>query len=113
MSAYPKLVLPAFCKTPIDVCIELEELNVYGEPTHLQLGRLKCNWQDKAVHNYTEHKKEIVATGKALFDGDICPSVSNISAGYVTVFGRTRNIVRGTKARNPDGTVNYTCIEVE
>ncbi len=35
-----------------------------------------------------------------------------VITGYVVIFGRKRRIVKGTKARNPDGTVNYTRIEV-
>lgn len=35
-----------------------------------------------------------------------------VISGHVVIFGRRREIVRGTKARNPDGSVNYTKIEV-
>ncbi len=35
-----------------------------------------------------------------------------VITGYVVIFGRKRDIVRGTKARNPDGTVNFTQLEV-
>lgn len=33
--------------------------------------------------------------------------------GHVIIFGRKRQIVRGTKARNLDGTVNYTRLDVK
>lgn len=35
-----------------------------------------------------------------------------VISGYIIIFGRRRNIVNGRKARNPDGSVNYTQIEV-
>jgi hypothetical protein len=35
-----------------------------------------------------------------------------VISGYVVIFGRRRKIVKGRKARNLDGSVNYTRIEV-
>lgn len=35
-----------------------------------------------------------------------------VVSGYVVIFGRRRQIVKGTKARNFDGTVNYTRLDV-
>lgn len=35
-----------------------------------------------------------------------------VISGYVVIFGRQRKIVNGRKARNLDGSVNYTHIEV-
>jgi hypothetical protein len=35
-----------------------------------------------------------------------------IISGYVVIFGRRRTIVNGCKARNLDGSVNYTKLEV-
>ncbi len=68
----------------------------------------KCNYQDKAKTIYTADKKLVQITGSALFPGDICPELSVISGGKATVFGAPRRILEGRKARNPDGTVNYT-----
>ena len=55
---------------------------------------------------------DIQLSGTALFRGDIAPGVAVISGGTVTVFGETRNILQGMKARNPDGTVNYTRLDI-
>ena len=49
---------------------------------------------------------------KHILCGDIAPSLAVISSGYVIVFGQKRQIYRGTKARNPNGTVNYTELEL-
>lgn len=35
-----------------------------------------------------------------------------IESGYIVVFGQKHSIVKGTKARNPDGTVNFTRLDV-
>ena len=68
----------------------------------------KCNYQDKARTVLTAEKKLIQITGTALFPGDICPDLPVISGGSATIFGVKRRIEQGTKARNPDGSVNYT-----
>lgn len=43
-----------------------------------------------------------------MFPGDICPELPVISGGKVTIFGVKRGIFQANKARNPDGTVNFT-----
>lgn len=43
---------------------------------------------------------------------EIEPDTDIIASGYVVIFGRRRNIVKGQKARNPDGSVNYTRLDV-
>ena len=42
--------------------------------------------------------------------GDVVPNI--MASGYVVVFGHKQNISKVTKARNLDGSVNYTKIEV-
>ena len=56
----------------------------------------------------TAEKKLAEITGTALFPGDICPDLSVISGGTAEVMGVKRRILQGKKARNPDGSVNYT-----
>ncbi len=73
---------------------------------------LKCNFQDRAKTILTTEKKLVQITGTALFPGDIAPDFPTLSGGTVTVFGEDRRIEQGTKARNPDGTVNYCQLEV-
>ena len=105
---YPNLVPDRICKTPIRIVIDRDELNEDGDPVQAFDAELKCNWQDGAKTILTGEQKYIRITGKALFNGDICPDMPVISSGYGIVFGERRNICDGIKARNPDGTVNYT-----
>lgn len=107
---YPKLV--RICKTDIHVVLYDEGVTEDGAPIVALEADLKCNYQDKAKRVLTAEKVFIELTAKALFDGDIAPSLSVISGGYVTVFGETRRIYQGTKSRNPDGTVNFTELEI-
>jgi hypothetical protein len=75
---------------------------------------LRLKHTDKATIKKTvEEALELVQlSGTALFPGDIAPELDTIGAGTVTVFGETRRIFRGTKARNPDGTVNYCRLDL-
>ena len=109
---YPRLVRKKDCKTDIHVVLYAEGTTEEGEPIKALEGDFKCNYQDKAKRILTQEKVLIELTGKALFCEDIAPNLAVISGGEVTVFGQTRRIYQGTKARNPDGTVNYTELEI-
>ena len=109
---YPCLVPKSMCKTDIKVVIYEEGLSETGSPLIALEDSLKCNYQDKAYTKMTAEQKIVTLGAKALFPGDICPKLPVISGGTVTVFGMERKIYSGTKARNPDGTVNYTLLEL-
>ena len=105
---YPSLVPKKLCKVPIQVAINEEGISEDGEPLTVDLGELRCNYQDSAETLLTAEKKLVKLSGVALFHGDICPDIGTISGGTVKVNGVEREIFQGKKARNPDGTVNYT-----
>ena len=107
---YPKLVRMA--KTPVHVVIEAEHTNEFGERNTLLNADFKCNYQDIAKIKFEQQKQSSQVTGAIYIDGDICPDVAVISTGYVNIFGERRQIVSGRKARNLDGSVNYTRLDV-
>lgn len=109
---YPCLVPKSMCKTDIVVEIEQEGLNVYGEPLENIIWTGKCNYQDSAKTVLTAEKKLIQLSGCALIPEDIAPDIPAITKGTITVFGKKRSIYKGTKARNPDETVNYVRLDV-
>ena len=109
---YPCLVPKWACTTDIHVTIYSEGLNENGGPEVAFDGDLRCNYQDGAKTVIDKEQKYVQLSGTALFRGDIAPGVAVISGGTVTVFGETRNILQGMKARNPDGTVNYTRLDI-
>ena len=109
---YPCLVPKKFCKTPIKVIIFQEGISEDGEPLKAIEIDTKCNYQDKAKAVLTAEQKLIKIEGTVLIPGDIAPGISVISDGEVKVFEGKRNIYKGEKARNPDGTVNYTKLEL-
>lgn len=105
---YPCLVPNRLCKTEISLEFDQGSVNSYGEPLPAIKYSGKCNYQDKARTILTAEKKLVEITGTALFPGDICPELPAISGGKANIFGVERRIQQGRKARNPDGTVNYT-----
>lgn len=104
---YPKLVINP--KTDISVTLYADEIGECGERVAVvENKKLKCNYQDKARKVLTKDKEELQITGTAYFDGDIAPELPTISCGMVVVFGFRFEVVEGQKARNIDGSVNYT-----
>lgn len=134
---YPNLVPKILCKTDIHIVIYGEGLTEEGEPIVMYDGNLKCNYQDSGKTVMTAEKKLVEITGTAYFPGDVCPKLDVITDGYAEIKHKykllsgpditpskslqpgkqdcittQRKILRGTKARNPDGTVNYTKLEL-
>ena len=110
---YPCLVPKFLCKTPVHIQIEQEGLTKYGEPLEtIELDEF-CNYQDKSTTKITASKKEVQINGVAMIPGDVAPELPVISGGTILVNGVERTIIMGTKARNPDGTVNHTILEVQ
>ena len=106
---YPKLVKIA--KIPVKVELDRAGLDVYGSPLRPVTFHAYCNYQSSSSVIYTQQKRSVQISGKALFDGDICPDITALS-GRMEIFGETRTIVSGQKHRNPDGTVNYTELDL-
>ena len=109
---WPDLIPEKMCLTDCHVTVYEEGIDEDGAPIVAFSGDLKCNYQDKAKTVFTKEQKLVHITGSAYFHGDIAPNIPVISSGTFTVFGVEREIFQGTKARNPDGTVNYTLLEV-
>lgn len=109
---YPQLVPKRLCKTDIHIRIESEELTEDGGPIILLETDLKCNYQDTAKRVLTAEQKLVQISGSAMFPGDIAPDIPAITGGEAIIFGVPRRILQGMKARNPDGTVNYTRLDL-
>jgi hypothetical protein len=108
---YPQLVPNWVCTTPITLYLEGEGVDEDGAPVSVAVKNAKCNWQDGGKVLYSDTLKTTEISGKAYFNGDIAPTLSNIVSGEAVVFGEKREIHQGFKRRNPDGTVNHTEIQ--
>ena len=104
---YPKLITKSYCKTPIKVTIYTGEIGEDGEPLTYGTLETTCNYQASAMRKFGDFHQDTTITSSVYFSDDIFPELSVITSGVVEVFGETRDIVIGEKARNPDGTVNF------
>lgn len=109
---FPCLVDKRFCKTPIKVIIESDELSEDGELAPILELDTTCNLQMGARASLTKDKEKIELSGVALFKGDLCPDLPVIASGKVVIHDREYTINKGTKNLNMDGTVNYTTLEL-
>ena len=109
---FPCMIDKRFCKTPIRVVIDSTDLSEDGELTQAVELATTCNLQMGARASLSKDKERIELSGIALFIGDICPELPVIASGTVFINGNEYAINKGTKNLNPDGTVNYTTLEL-
>lgn len=107
---WPRLVPPRVCRTPC-VVVLTDGTGEDGAPKEVARLLLKCNWQDKPKQVLNAERQLIQLGGVALFDGDIAPQV-DVLAGTAEIYGKEWTIHLGSKCRNPDGSVNYTRLEL-
>lgn len=108
---YPQLVPDRVCTTPITVYRE-SGLNRDGSPKRTVIFEGKCNYAEKVKQRVTADKQIITLNAEALFNGDIAPDVDSIEGEVDVLHGIHRRIYASQKCRNPDGTVNYTRLEL-
>ncbi len=109
---WPKLVSPKMCTTSVTVYL-VNGISEDGDPKQDIIFKGNCNYSQKSKQVMTADRRLITIEATALFDGDIAPDRLDI-VGEVLIVGRElpRLIHRSSKARNPDGTVNFTCLEL-
>lgn len=113
MSKYPCLVKTQFCKTPISLDLDAEGITEDGAPNSTVHWEGYCNYQATSKRVYFDKEVFDTVTAVCLMPGDIAPGIPEIISGTAVVLSAKRNIVTGKKARNPDGTVNYTEVDLE
>ena len=109
---FPCLVDKRFCNTEVMVSLDKTELNEDGELEPAFVAITKCNLQLGAKASFTKDKEKIELSGIALFIGDLCPSLPVIASGTVRIKDTEYSINKGIKNLNPDGSVNYTTLEL-
>lgn len=109
--AYPCLIPKWAFNKLAGVSIAGEGVNEDGEITpELQITQ-NCNIQFKSEQKLDNKKQSVTLTGKAYFEGDICPDIRIIKGGKLTCDNIDYKIHAGSKALNFDGSVNYTELE--
>ncbi len=107
---WPKLVQPWTLTTHIVVQWE-GPIGEDGAPTKRTVYDGLCNYSEAARQVMSAERQLVQLEAVALFDGDICPGED--IRGTVVVGGDTvRTIYRSSRGRNPDGTVNFTRLDL-
>ena len=110
--AYPCLIPDWALNATAKVLIASEGVSEDGEMlTQLEVEK-KCNIQLKSEQKLDSKKQSVSLTGKAYFQGDICPDIRTIKGGTLTCNDVEYSIHAGNKALNFDGSVNYTELEL-
>ena len=113
MKRIKKLPFPShLAVTECTVEIKTPEINADGEQETYKIGKLKCIFDESSQRKFTSDGKEIAANALVIIEGDIAPALGSVSSGNVTVGGSKLQIVKGSRLRNPDGTVHHTELEV-
>ena len=109
---YPSLVRKSQCKMPIKITIYSGDIDENGAPEIIEQVETLCNYQSKVQTVFNDKKEMITINGSAYFIGDLFPSLNEIIDGEVEILGMKHKIYRSMKARNEDGSVNYTKLEL-
>lgn len=110
--SYPCLIPKWALNANVTVCIAGSGVNEDGELVpELELN-CKCNLQLKGEQSTDSKHRQIRTSGKAYFQGDICPNIREIQGGTLTHNGVEYSINAGSKALNFDGSVNHTVLEL-
>lgn len=109
---YPRLVRQFAQSMGVEVTVDIDGIDEDGEPITGDSWAGLANYQDYVHETYTKDKAETEVRARLYIDGDVFPNVSVIAGGTVHVFDTERDIVVGMKARNLDGTVNYTRLDL-
>lgn len=107
---FPELVPDKICNTSCTV-YRTDGLNRDGSKKRINVFEGKCFHSEKSVQKLNAEKHLITLSGTALFNGDIVPD-SPVIDGYVEISGKEYRIYGSEKAKNPDGTVNFTRLEL-
>lgn len=107
---YPQLVPDRVCNTACMV-YRTDGLNRDGSKKKTVIFDGRCFHSEKSRQKLSAEKQLITLSGEALFNGDIAPD-SAVIDGYVEIGGKEYKINASEKAKNPDGSVNYTRLEL-
>ena len=109
---WPRLVLGFAQSMPVEATVDADGIDEDGAPIVGAEWSGSCNWQDRTVEAFDKDMAETKVTATLYVDGDPFPGLAVIAGGTVSAMGGERQIVQGMKARNPDGTVNYTRLDL-
>ena len=105
---FPNHLLNTQCK----VTLNQEGLTEQGEPAAALTWEGKVIFSEKSRTTVAADNRIIRLEGQIIAKGDIAPSIETISDGEVSVGGKTYHVYRSERARNPDGSIHHTVLEL-
>jgi hypothetical protein len=109
---WPQLVPESSCHTPIVVSIT-DGITEDGAPNVVGTWSGNCNYSEKQKQILDAERRLITLEATALFPGDIFPDQEKLEGKVVLGGGSIAwTIYHGSRARNPDGSVNFTQLEL-
>ena len=107
---WPQLVKPWACKVPITITLT-DGIGEDGAPQIAATVEALCSINGKGGWTVDERRQMVRYTCAALLPGDIAPQLAHLT-GWVELQGKRLTIHAADRARNPDGSVNYTRLEL-
>ena len=107
---WPELVPLAVCRVPVTVTLTDGD-GEDGAPNVVRTLQLHCNYNGKGGWTVDDQRQMVRYTAAALFPGDMAPDLVHLT-GWVEIMGARLIIHTADRARNPDGSVNYTRLEL-
>lgn len=107
-----KVIYPKFMdKTPLVVNIS-DGINENGGKNIVHTYSGKCHYIEKSKTSYNKDGVGTQLVGKLTIGCDIAPNI-DLLEGEVIINSNTYKIFRGSRVRNPDGSVHHTELELE
>lgn len=107
---WPELVKPWACKVPITITLT-DGIGEDGAPKVVATIEALCSYNGKGGWTVDENRQAVRYTGAALLPGDIAPQLAHLT-GWAELLGKRLVIHNAERARNLDGSVNYTRLEL-
>lgn len=108
---WPQLVPTSVCTTPIKFVVT-DGINEDGTPKQVTVFEGKCNYSEKSKSILDAERRLITLKATALVPGDIAPGKDIVGNAVINGGEVTRRIYESSRGRNPDGTVNFTQLEL-
>lgn len=108
---YPSLVSQRVCTTAIRVYVGTG-IDRDGAPARKLVFDGMCNYSEKFRQVISADRQLVELAATALIPGDIAPGRELAGTVEVAGSGGVRTIYRASRARNPDGSVNFVQLEL-
>lgn len=107
---WPQLVKPWACQVPITITLT-DGIGEDGAPKTAATVETLCSCNGKGGWSVDERRQMVRYTCAALIPGDIAPQLAHLT-GWAELQGKRLSIHAADRALNPDGSVNYTRLEL-